>query len=123
MSEAVLGIFWGKVTESFPLYPLQGKVKEGIVVSYKTSVGNPRKSPDVPVSVGGNIDFMIGIIYLPYHPKLIYHIFIYTNPCLKFKWNRSHWFPHEICTKIEEHFRSNTFISKSFLSKHSLRHA
>lgn len=28
------------------------------------------------------------------------------------------WGPHDVCTKTEEHFRSNIFIGKTFLSKH-----
>ena len=58
-------------------------MQEGVVVSYKNSVGNSRKLPNVPVSAGLNTYFMIWISYLSYHPKLTYHLFIYSNPFLK----------------------------------------
>ena len=74
-SDAVLSdVCLEKITESFFIYPLQGKVIEDIFSSYKNSGGNPSDLPRVPVSVGGNIDFMIGIKYLCHHPKLIYQL-------------------------------------------------
>ena len=74
-SDAILsGVWLEKIPESFPTYPLQGKLMQDIISSYKNTGDNPSDLPKVPVSVGGNIDFMIGINYLRHHPKLIYQL-------------------------------------------------
>ena len=74
-SDAILsGVCLEKTTESFPTYPLQGKVMQDIISSYKNWGGNSNDLPKVPVSVGGSINFVIGIKYLCHHPKLIYQL-------------------------------------------------
>ena len=47
---------------------------QDIISSYKNTGDNPSDLPKVPVSVGGNIDFMIGIKYIRHHPILIYQL-------------------------------------------------
>ena len=93
---------------------------QDIISSYKNSGGNPSDLPKVPVSVGGNIDFMIGIKYLRHHPKLVYQLpsGLLINESM-FKNSDG---PrgvigglHELITKIEGQFRSN--ISNTFSSK------
>ena len=125
-SDAILsGVCLEKITESFPTYPLQGKVMQDIISSYKNTGGNPSDLPKVPVSVGGNIDFMIGIKYLRHHPKLIYQLpsvlSIYESMFKSSDGTRAVIGGlHEVFKKIEEQFRtniSNTFNSKSFLSQ------
>ena len=125
-SDAILsGVCLEKITESFPTYPLQGKVMQDIISSFKNSEGNPSDLPNVPVSVGGNIDFMIGIKYLRHHPKLIHQLLsglsIYESMFKDSDGTRGViGGPHEVFIKIEEQFRSNisnTFNSKSFLSQ------
>ena len=112
-SDAILSeVCLEKITESFPTYPLQGKVMQDIISSYKNTAGNPSDLPKVPVSVGGNIDFMIGIKYLRHHPKLIYQLpsrlSIYESMFKNSDGTRGViGGPHEVFTKIEEQFRTN----------------
>ena len=74
-SEATLpGVCLENITNDFPVYPLQGKVKKDIEKFYQQSEGNPNDLPVVPKSVGGSVDIMIGIKYLRYHPKLIFQL-------------------------------------------------
>ena len=125
-SDAILsGVCLEKITESFPTYPLQGKVMQDIISSYTNSGGNSCDLPKVPVSVGGNIDFMIGIKYLRHHPRLIYQLpsglSIYESMFRNSDGTRGViGGPHEVFTKIEEQFRSNissTLNSKSYISQ------
>ena len=124
-SDAILsGVCLVKITESFPTYPLQGKVMQDITSSFKNTGGNPSDLPKVPVSVGGNIDFMIGIKYLRHHPKLIYQLLsglsIYESMFKNSDGTRGViGGPHEVFTKIKKIRTniSNTFNSKSFLSQ------
>ena len=74
-SEATLsGVCLKKITNDFPVYPLQGKVKEDIEKYYQQTGGNPSDLPIVPKTVGGSVDIMIGIKYLRYHPKLKFQL-------------------------------------------------
>ena len=124
-SDAILpGICLEKLTESFPTYQLQGKVMQDIISSYKNSADNPSDLPKVPVSVRGNIDFMIVIKYLHHHHKLIYQLpsgLSYESMFKNSDGTRGViGDPHEVFTKIEEQFRSNisnTLNNKSFLSQ------
>ena len=52
------GVCLKKIIESFPTYPLSGKVMQDIISSYKNSGGNPSDLPKVPVSVGSNNHFL-----------------------------------------------------------------
>ena len=93
---------------------------QDIISSYKNTGGNPSDLPKVPVSVGRNIDFMIGIKYLRHHPKLIYELpsglSIYESMFKNSDGTRGVIGGlHEVSTKIEEQFRSN--ISNTFSSK------
>ena len=114
-----------KITESFPIYPLQGKVLEDIFPSFKKSGGNRSDLPKISVPVGGNINFMIRIKYLRHHPKLIYQLpsglSIYESMFKNTDGTRAViGGPHEVFIKMEEQFKSNisnTFNSKSFLSQ------
>ena len=64
----------GNITSKFPLYPLQGKVLNDITNAYKDAGGDPTTLPKIRKSVGGEIDFMIGIKYLMYYPKMIFQL-------------------------------------------------
>ena len=121
VSDAVLsGVCLEKITESFPIYQLQGKVLEYIFPSFKKSGGNRNDLPRISVSVGGNINFMIRIKYLRHHPKLIYQLpsgfSIYESMFKNTDGTRAViGGPHEVFRKIEEQFKSN--ISNTFNSK------
>ena len=45
-----------------------------ITKAYKDAGGDPRTLPKQPKSVGGEVDFMIGIKYLRYYPKMIFQL-------------------------------------------------
>ena len=45
-----------------------------ITKAYKNAGGDPRTLPKIPKSIGGEIDFMIGIKYLRYYPKMIFQL-------------------------------------------------
>ena len=72
-SQAIMsGVCLDNNTLKFPLYPLQGKVLNDITKAYKDAGGDARTLPKIPKSAGGEIDFMIGIKYLRYYPKMIF---------------------------------------------------
>ena len=68
------GVCLDNITSKFPLYPLQGKVLNDITNAYKDAGGDPTTLPKIRKSVGGEIDFMIGIKYLMYYPKMIFQL-------------------------------------------------
>ena len=70
----MLGICLDNITSKFPLYPLQGKVLNDITKAYQDAGGDARTLPKIPKSVGGEIDFIIGIKYLRYYPKMIFQL-------------------------------------------------
>ncbi len=73
--DAVLtGVSLDKITETFPMYPLQGQVEEDIRVAFHGDGGNVRKLPYLPASVGGDIAFMFGAQYNRYFPKEIFRL-------------------------------------------------
>ena len=63
-----------RLTEDFPNYPLEGAVERDIRNSYFKKFGNYKNLPALPSSVGGQIDFMIGIKYLRHYPVLIFEL-------------------------------------------------
>ena len=63
-SNAVLiGPCMDQITETFPQYPLQGKVYDDIKDCYIKEGNNLKFLPNVPKSVGGELDFMFGMKY------------------------------------------------------------
>ena len=68
------GVCLEKITTTFPIYPLHGKVQNEINIAYKASGGNIKLLPKLPKSVGGDVDFMIGIKYLRYHPEIVFQL-------------------------------------------------
>ena len=68
------GVCLDNITLNFPLYPLQGKVLNDIIKAYKDAVVDARTLPKIPKLVGGEIDFMIGIKYLKYYPKMMFQL-------------------------------------------------
>ena len=86
-SDAVFaGVCLDKVTTIFPMYPLQGQVQHDIEQAYKANGGNTDDLPALPEAVGGDVDFLIGIRYLRYHPEPIFTLpsglTIYQSPFL-----------------------------------------
>ena len=64
----LLGVCLPQITSKFPTYKLK-QVEDDISTAYIQSGGNPDDLPRLPPSVGGEIDIMIGIKYIWYHPK------------------------------------------------------
>ena len=62
------GICLDKLTQTFPMYPLD----EAVSSIHKAFNGDASLLPKLPKSIGGNIDIMIGIKYLRYHPNIIF---------------------------------------------------
>ena len=67
------GICLERITEEFPQYPLT-QVTDDIKRAYQQQYGNARGLPSVPEFVGGEVDLMIGIKYLRYHPKIVFQL-------------------------------------------------
>ena len=63
-----------QITTSFPMYPIQGKVENDIKSAYQRRGGNINDLPKLPALVGGEVDFMVGIKYLRYHPEIIFQL-------------------------------------------------
>ena len=69
----MLGVCLDNITSKFLLYALQGKVND-ITKVYKDAGGDGRTLPKIPKSVGGEIDFMIGIKYFRYYLKIKFQL-------------------------------------------------
>lgn len=67
------GVCLEKITEPFPTYPLS-QVEEDIRTEYSKQNGNLKKLPKLPAAIGGEVDFIIGVKYLRYHPSLIFQL-------------------------------------------------
>ena len=99
---------------------MEGIVEENIAAGCKRQGNNPRDSPQLPQSVGGDTDFMLGIKYIRYYPEKVFQfpsgLTIYRS-----------WFqnadgtrgvgrgPHKVFTEIESRYHMNTakFLIKS----------
>ena len=65
------GICLETITGIMPPYPVQ-EAREDIVAGYKAQGGKEYDLPQVPVSVGGDTDFLIGMRYNYYQPRLVF---------------------------------------------------
>ena len=70
----MIGVCMDKLTHDFPMYKLNGDVINDIHNGFRDIGGNPRKLPLVSAQVGGEVDFMIGIQYMRYHPKFVFQL-------------------------------------------------
>ena len=100
---------------------MEGIVEENIAAGYKRQGNNPRDLPQLPQSVGGDTDFMLGIKYLRYYPEKVFQLpsglTIYRS-----------WFqnadgtrgvgggPHKMFTETEPRYHMNTatFLSDQY---------
>jgi len=118
------GVCLDKITSTFPTYPLSGKVQSDIETAYKKLNCDISKLPIIPKSVGGDVDFLIGIKYLRYHPELVFSL---PSGLSIFKsvfenadgGNGIIGGPHEVFTAIENHFQlinnhNLTFFSNQY---------
>ncbi|MEM7375647.1 MAG: hypothetical protein AAF587_44050, partial [Bacteroidota bacterium] len=63
-----------QITQEFPHYPLNGEVIQDIRQHYQNEGFNSSNLPTVPETVGGHVDFMVGIKYLRYFPKAVFQM-------------------------------------------------
>ena len=64
------GICLEQIIQTFPVYQLSS-AKADLHKAYG-SIGNVSTLPSLPSSIGGDVDIMIGVKYLGFHPKLVY---------------------------------------------------
>ncbi|MEM7375655.1 MAG: hypothetical protein AAF587_44090, partial [Bacteroidota bacterium] len=67
------GVCLPQITSIFPVYKLK-EVEQDIISAYCKSGGDPSNLPKLPSSVGGEIDIMLGIKYMRYHPKEVFQL-------------------------------------------------
>ena len=119
--EATLtGISLDKITSTFPTYHLNSQVEQDIHNAFKSEGGDPSTLPKLPPTIGGDVDFMIGIKYLRYHPKLIFQmpsgLSIYQSVFRNKDGSRGViGGPHQVFTMINnQHHSKKDFLSQQF---------
>ena len=106
--DAVLaGVCLDKITNTFPQYPLNGKIQEDIFTEFESSGGDAEQLPKLPESIGGDVDFMIGTKYLRYHPMPVFSLptglTIYKSPFLGVNGKQGVLGgPHHVITEIDK---------------------
>ena len=69
----VSGLCLDSITAPFPEVPMN-ELEEVVRSSYKKAGLDPSSLSKLPVSVGGQTDLMLGIAYLKYFPREIFHL-------------------------------------------------
>ena len=106
--DAVLaGVCLDKITNTFPEYPLNGKISEDLFNAYKASGNDANQLPKLPSSIGGEIDFMIGTKYLRYHPQPVFSLpsglTIFESPFMGIDGKRGViGGPHKVITEVDK---------------------
>ncbi|MCH2405590.1 MAG: hypothetical protein MK200_05290, partial [Nitrosopumilus sp.] len=114
-----------EVASEFPTYPLS-KVQKDIQEAYIANGGNVEDLPKLPQHIGGQVDFILGIKYLRYHPQKIFSmpsgLTIYRSSFLNVDGSRGVvGGPHETFTAINDHYSCDeVFTFKHFLSNQTL---
>ena len=67
------GVCLPQITSVFPTYQLT-QVEQDIHHAYQQEGQNPSNLPSLPHSIGGEVDIMLGIKYLRYHPKEVFQL-------------------------------------------------
>ena len=70
----MIGPCMDRITETFPQYQLQGKVYDDIKDCYIKEGNNLQFLPNVPTSIGGDVDFMVGMKYNRYFPEPVFQL-------------------------------------------------
>ena len=117
------GVYCDNITSKFPLYPIEGKVLNDINKAYKG--GDARSLPKIPKSVGGKKDFMIGIKYLRYYPKMIFQLPSGLTICESVFENADGdrgeiGGPHEILNNIRNYHAEDSIHITFFSNQYSL---
>ena len=121
MYATMTGVCLDQITSRFPQYPLQGKVQQDIQNAYFEANGDISNLPVLPKCVGGDIDFMIGIKYLRYHPEFIFQLPSGLTIYKSYFENADGGYgviggPHEVFTTIENHFNLSSNHQLTFFS-------
>ena len=96
-------------------------IEENITAGYKRQGNNPSDLLQLPQSVGGDTDFMLGIKYRRYYPEKVFQL---PSGLTKYR----SWFknadgtkgvvsgPHKVFTEIESRYHMNTatFLSDQY---------
>ena len=120
MSATMTGVCLEKITTTFPMYPLKSIETE--IRTFLNDQRNHIKLPKLPSIVGGDVDFMVGIKYLRYHPKAIFQmpsgLTVYSSVFENAEGGCGViGGPHEIFSTIEENWRRDSKLSMtSFFS-------
>ena len=101
------GVCLDRITNKFPQYPLNGKIKADITHAFKASGATIDQLPKLPDTIGGEVDFMIGTKYLRYHPVPVFTmdtgLTIYNSPFLGVNGNQGViGGPHHVITEIDK---------------------
>ena len=107
------GVCLEKITSRMPEYPIQEDAQD-IQRSYSKS-GGSNKLPNLPSSIGGEVDLMVGVKYLRYHPKLVYQLSsglaLYESPFNDAMGQRGVvGGPHRVFTKIHQNQSFNSTV-------------
>jgi len=102
------GICLDRITSQFPMYPL-GEVEKDVCNAYRRVGGDLKQLPKLPTTIGGEVDIMIGIKYLRYHPKPVFQLpsglCIYESMFQSADGSRGIiGGPHEIFSRIQQQF-------------------
>ena len=121
--EAVMsGVCVYHVTARFPTYPLKEEVESDIINAFKSDWRSKGSLSKLPCEVGGDTDFMVGIKYLKYFPKVIFRLpsglTIYESVFLNPDGSRGVvGGPHEVFTSIEKKWAESNISIGTFCKK------
>ena len=116
------GLCLDRITSQFPKYPIVGEVGNDIITAYKYVGGNPKDLPKLQSWCGGEVDFMIGIKYLRYHPEKVFQLpsglTIYRSVLENSGGRGVIVGPHEVFTETEKHLQLGHNFNSSLLNNH-----
>ncbi|MEM7375622.1 MAG: hypothetical protein AAF587_43925 [Bacteroidota bacterium] len=108
----MLGICLDQITQTFPMYPLTSASSD-LHKAYAKTGGDASKLPSLPKSIGGDVDIMIGIKYLRFHPKLVFQtssgLSIYESSLNGVSGRGIIGGPHKSFDEIHKKFYSSNF--------------
>ena len=110
-----------QITSAFPEYPIKGKVEDDIHKAFVSEGGKPNFLPKLQETVGGEVDFMIGIKYRRYHPSKVFQLpsglTIYRSFFRNADGGRGViGGPHEVFSTIDSYFNLNHDHQETFLN-------
>ena len=114
------GVCLDNISSKFLLYPVQGKVLNDITKVYKDAGGDARTLPKISKSVGGDVDFIIGIKYLRYYPKMIFQLPSGLTIYESVFENADRGGPHKIFNNIRNYLAKDNIHITFFSNQYSL---